>query len=546
MTRPLGLAAFLATLALLQAAPVPPPPRLAVVISVDQCRADYLERFAPWFTDGGFRRLLDHGAVFTEARHRHALTATAPGHAVLLSGVSPSVHGIIANDWFDQADDHWFGAVADPTVQLTSTASPPTVGASPHRFLASTVGDQLKLRHGDASRVIALANKDRAAILLGGHRADGVYWMPLDRFTTSTFYRADSPAWLDTFNAKHSIDGLFGRRWDRLLPVEPYDQVQGPDNAPGEESRLALGTTFRRTVDGGLTAPGQAYYEAFRLSPDSTVLLGALAQTVVVAEKLGQHEATDLLCLGFSQPDYVGHSFGSDSHEIMDTMLRLDRVLAEFFTFLDAHLGAGTWMVVLTADHGGCPLPEWVAEGDRLPAGRLDWAALQTAAATALDAAFGPLPDASPWLQRDAYGFHLSTAATTTHPARELRRVVRDALLTLPSVDSAWTRDELLENRPESNRRDFEAWRLSYHASRSPDVVFTPRPYVVDRSPHGSNHGTPHDYDRHVPLIFQGPGLPAGRFADPVNTEQLAPTLSRLLHVPRPPDADQPLLPHLF
>lgn len=529
------------------------PPKLAVVISVDQFRADYLERFEPYFGDNGFRRLLERGAVYSEARFRHALTATAPGHATLLSGSPPSVHGIVANSWLERATERSVGAVSDPTEQLVGAAPVSTIfprdGASPRRFLGTTVGDQLKLRFGETCRVLSLSNKDRAAILMGGHSADAVYWLPTDRFVTSTYYRQQLPDWAEAFNREQSVDQLFGQKWDRLLPVEIYDRVQGPDSAAGEEIRHGLDGTFPRVVDGGLTAPGKDFYDSFRLSPDSTRLLAAFARAAIDAEQLGRHAAPDLICISFSQTDYVGHSFGPDSHEMMDTILRLDRVLAELFLHLDATLGDGAWIAVLSADHGCAPLPERAASSpNRLFAGRLDWDTIEATGNKALTDTFGPAPADSVWLVRDAYGF-LIPAATVRASGQEpatLRRVLRDALLQHPQIESAWTRDEILENRPERNRPDFAAWQLSYHPDRSPDVVFTPKPYVVDRSPFGTNHGTPHDYDCHVPLIFCGPGIPAGHFSEPVTPEQLAPTLSRLLKIPRPPQANQPILPHIF
>ncbi len=277
--------------------------------------------------------------------------------------------------------------------------------------------------------------------------------------------------------------------------------------------------------------------------------MGSFATAAIEGEQLGRHSAPDLLCISFSQTDYVGHSFGPDSHEIMDTVLRLDRVLAELFSFLDKRIGADAWIVALSADHGACPLPERAAgDAERLFAGRLDWDALNFAAEAAFAHAFGPLAGDGAWVARDAYGFRLIASAVESsgQPPAALRRVLRSALLAHPQIESAWTRDELLAHRAESNHPHFAAWRYSYHADRSPDVVFTPKPYVVDRSPSGTNHGTPHDYDCHVPLIFCGPGIPAGHFSEPVTPEQLAPTLSRLLQIPRPPQANQPLLPGIF
>jgi hypothetical protein len=550
-TVPMSLAPEAASLALNPAAP-----RLAVVISLDQFRADYLERFRPWMVEGGFRRLLEHGAVFTEAHHRHALTATAPGHATLLTGVTPQVHGIIANEWFDPAAGRVVRAIGDPTAPIVGLApsavrSPGGVletedNASPRGLLAETVGDQLKLRFGSQSRVISLANKDRAAVLMGGHLADGAYWMVRDRFVTSRYYRADLPGWVAAFNAEDRINRAFGHTWDRLLARSVYDAVQGPDDAPGEESRLGLGTTFPRRIDGGNAAGiTPAFYEAYHLDPESSVLLGQFAQRAIVAEQLGRHAAPDLLCIGFSQTDYVGHSYGPDSHEMMDSVLRLDRVLADLFTFLDREVGADRYALVLTSDHGSCPLPEHVQSFARgATAGRLDWPVLNRDVETALTAAFGAPADGAAWTVRDSYGYRLvgKTLAAQKVAAPAARTVIKETLLRSPQIEVAWTRDELLGTVGASGRY-LDAWRLSYHAARGWDVVCSPKPFIVDRSPAGTNHGTPYDYDNHVPLVWFGAGVVPGVHREDVGTDSLAPTLTALLGVPRPAQA---LAPRLF
>jgi hypothetical protein len=341
--------AWLALPVALPAGPAPGPgegPRLAVVIAIDQCRADYLERFRPWFVAGGFRRLLAGGAVFTDAHHRHALTATAPGHATISTGVHADRHGVIANEWFDPVAGRWAGSIEDPAAPLVGAAAPPVrlpggalgtdLTASPRQLLAATVGDQLKLRHGAQSRVIGLANKDRGGIFLAGRLADAVYWFHQGRVVTSRYYRETLPAWVGDFNAADPINRRHGQTWDRLLPREVYDQVQDPDDAAGEESRHGLGTVFPRRIDGGRPAPDAEFHNAYRLDPHGSEVLGRLAQRAIVAEQLGRRATPDLLCLAFSQLDYCGHSFGPDSHEIMDSVLRLDRsVGGAALTFLD-------------------------------------------------------------------------------------------------------------------------------------------------------------------------------------------------------------------
>ncbi len=522
--------------------------RLAVVISVDQCRADYLERFAPYFVAGGFRRLLEHGAVYRSAYHKHAMTATAPGHATILTGVSASRHGIIANEWFDAEAGHVMAAVDDARAPVVGAvrkavqmpgATDAEITGSPRRLLATTVGDQLKLRFGAASRVISLANKDRAAIFLGGRLADAAYWFVDGHVVTSRYYRDTLPAWVEKLNAEERIDRVFGQTWERLLDAKIYDAVQGPDDAPGEEGSTGLGTTFPHKIDGGIAAPGAAFYGAYRASPWWTELLGELAKRAIVEEKLGQHAAPDLLCVGFSQLDYAGHLFGPDSHEIMDSVLRMDRVLADLLTVLDREVGEGNYVVVLTGDHGVAPLPEHVQSFQRdMIAGRLDRAKLSANVEEALTKKFGEAPGGAAWSLRDGFGFRLvpATLAAKNVPAEEAERIVKETLLRSPQVGCAFTREELLGHVPASGAY-LEAWRLSFNAERSPEVMFSPRPYVVDRSGRGTNHGTPYDYDAHIPLVWFGAGIKPRVVIERVGTDAIAPTLANLLGVPRPPEA---------
>ncbi len=517
-------------------------PRLAVVIAVDQMRADYLERFRPWFGEGGFKRLLEGGAVYADAHHRHAMTATAPGHSTLLTGVSASVHGIIANEWFDPAAGQVVSSVADPAAPLVGAPDSPVrlpggvadtdPTASPARLLAATVGDQLKAAFGDDTRVIGLANKDRGGIFLSGRRADAVYWMHLGRIVTSRYYRPTLPPWVEAFNATNPINSRYGQTWDRLLPREFYDRVQGPDDMPGEQARHGLGVTFPRKIDGGRPSLDAEFHNAYRVDPHGSAVLSRLAQEVVRAEKLGHHAAPDLLCVAFSQLDYCGHSFGPDSHEIMDSVLRLDRALAELLTFLDAEVGPGRWTAVLSADHGVAPLPE------RSGGSRIDWPVLNQTVEAALTSAFGAPADGAAWTVRDSYGYRLIPATLSARgvTSSAAQRVVKQALLTSPQVAIVWTRDELL-NPALTEGEALAAWRLSFNVERSQDVVLSPRRYIVDRSPNGTNHGTPYDYDSHIPLIWYGAGVTPGRTVERIGSDDIAPTLARQLGVPPPPAA---------
>jgi hypothetical protein len=252
-------------------------PRLAVIISVDQMRADYLTRFEPFFGLGGFRRMMEGGAWFEECRYRHAVTKTAVGHATISTGVYGNVHGIVGNEWIDLDSWEQVNAVEDRDSPLVgarpkATRSPGGLlelksGRSPRHLWATTVGDQLKLRYGSASTIVSVSHKDRAAILLGGKSADEVYWMEDGRFVTSTYYRAALPDWAAAYNATEPAAAYFGRTWDRVRPVADYDRVAGPDDAAGEMDEPSMGRTFPKTITGGEAGPSGKFFDAVAHSP---------------------------------------------------------------------------------------------------------------------------------------------------------------------------------------------------------------------------------------------------------------------------------------
>lgn len=533
----------------LQAETPASPPKLAVVISIDQFRADYLVRFRPYFVEGGFKRLLEGGADFQDNHYRHAVTKTAPGHATILSGVHADVHGIIANEWIDRTTWRMIESVEDPAFPLVGAApaagrSPGGVleaksGRSPRSFLATTVGDQLKLRFGANSKVFAVAHKDRSAILMGGKLADSAYWINEGRLVTSTYYRDRLPAWVEAFNAQGRVEALFGSIWDRVLPAAVYDAVQGPDDAPGENTDFGFGRTLPKRLDGGADKLSPKFYEAFENDPRASVLVAEFVKEAILQEQLGRHANTDLLCVGFSQLDKVGHSYGPDSHEVMDSVLRLDRVLADLLTFLDREVGLAHCVVVLTADHGASPLPERIrAVSPEIAAGRLQTAELDAAVTAALDRAYGPLPADDYWALRDNFGYHLrpSALAAKKVSVADAARVVKQVLLGWPQIATAFTAAEVAAMAGEGDSL-FAASRRSFFPARSQDVIFVLKPYFIDRPNSGTNHGTPYDYDTHVPQLWFGAGVTAGLHRERTGVDDLAPTLAALLGVPRPPQA---------
>ena len=342
------------------------PPRLVVVIVIDQFRYDYLERFRNHFSEGGFNLLLASGANFINGHYRHSQTNTGSGHAVIMSGCHGRYNGIVSNDWLDRETHERVYCVQDPGSILlgweeenTMTPGQPKEGRSPRQFIGTTVGDEFKLARSHRPRVISISFRDRTAVLLGGKFADAAYWWWRGRFVTSDYYLYEVPDWVAEFNRSNHTESYFGRVWDRLLPAEEYI-IQGSDDFLGEFSGLGLGRTFPKRIDGGADVVGVDFYAAFASSPFSNEVLFSFAREALIREGLGLQEGTDILCLSLSANDIIGHHYGPGSHEVMDTVLRTDKLLSRFFAFL---MEIGLWehsTIVLTSDHGVAPIPERV------------------------------------------------------------------------------------------------------------------------------------------------------------------------------------------
>jgi predicted AlkP superfamily pyrophosphatase or phosphodiesterase len=510
----------------------PQRPKLVVVIVVDQLRADYLPRFRTRFVNRGFNLMLRRGAGFSDARHLHAATLTCPGHAAVLAGSHPDVNGIIANVWYDAATDRAVYCAADTSVTLVGAE---TEGRSPRNLVGSTVGDELKLATGGRGKVVAIAGKDRSAIMLGGHRADGAYWMVDTLFVTSTYYMKDLPGWARQFNASGAVSAYSGRSWDRLLPRSAYDAL-GPDDAEGEEGDVNSSRAFPHRLG---EASSDKFVDAFEASPYQNEVIADFAMRAVTEEGLGLDEVPDLLAIGFSANDLIGHAYGPDSHEVMDVTLRTDRLLQRMFGFLDRRVGLRNVVIVLTADHGVAPLPERV---NRLNPGagatRLDPAVLATAAETALRARFGAPPSASwvarfasPWLYLNVRGLQ-----QRGHSIEEAERIAQAAIRPVPGVSLVLTATELQQPR---NPAVPSAAAFSFYPSRSGNIYYELTPYVVPGSAReGTTHGSPWSYDARVPMLWFGRSIRPGVYHEPASTADIAPTLTFLLGI-GPPDSSQ-------
>jgi len=482
--------------------PVQPRTKLVVLVVVDQMRVDYLKYYDAKIS-GGFRRL-QTGAVYTQAFYPYASTETAQGHSTMVTGESPSVSGIVGDSWYDRGRK-------GPAVAAGESPDHPLIGGaarggSPEQLLVPTVGDQMKKRDR-RSLVLAASWKRYCAMLMAGRHGDAGYWLDesTGQMVTSDYYLQAYPSWVDAFNATDPTKAYFGKDW--------------------------LGHKFSTRPQ-----PDAMFRARVKESPYGNDILLDFVTRLVNNTPLGQDSVPDFLGVSFSSVDAVGHAYGPFTPELDDTFLQQDRQLGLFMQALDARVGPGNWTMALVADHGVAELPEKVKArgGD---AGRIDAVKLRAAVAHDLTVRVGP--DAERLIEAvESPEFYLDYAEAGRRgiDAPTLERAVADVAMKQPGIAKAYTRNEIMSAAPNSDPI-LRAIAEGFYPGRSGDIYLVVKPNYIFRGATGTSHGTPYEYDQHVPLIFYGAGIVPGTHNERVVINDLAPTLAYLA------DAQMPALP---
>ncbi len=557
-------------------------PSLVVVISVDQLRYDLVDRFAPWLTEGGFKRFAKTGATFPNARYRYGSTFTGPGHASIGTGRPPAESGIVGNTWFERdapvdpkqwewyfddtvayrppgvaatpfvaEGDWWWKLGGSPRYCVYDDRVKPTQGAtsgmSPASLAEDSLGDRIK-ENNPASRVIAVALKDRAAILMGGRRADAAYWFDYKTpaFISSTYYRFD-PA---VFSFNDSVTGYIPatKQWTQS-PFIPAADLQRVTFDPPEAWPL------KNTRYGGTFPHPAKDIRGMTYSPLGHEMLLDFAQHVIATENLGAHNGTpDVLFVGVSSTDYLGHYYGPDSMEVADSIVRLDRALEHFLSALERRFGNRV-VVALTADHGVQSNPEIVKLRDpKADVGRVD---LRNADPKAKR--ISELPPLRIEIERElakrlgirfdvnaslddvlVYFFEEPTLylnwkriAVLKLDGERVKRSLRDVMAAMKTngFSGAWTNTEIMSSGPDSPPL-VKLMRAAYRGDRSGDVLLALRPgWIWTWGSNSTTHGQPVENDLRVPLMLYGPGITPGAYNDDASPLDLAKSIGTLLGV---------------
>ncbi|MEY4611453.1 MAG: hypothetical protein RL246_1772 [Bacteroidota bacterium] len=506
-------------------ATLPKRPALVVGIVVDQMRYDYLYKYADRYSENGFKRLMREGLNCQDNHYNYAPTVTAAGHTSVYTGTVPAVHGIVGNDWTDVATGKKVYCTDDSTVVTVGTTGK-TGWMSPKNMWTSTITDQLKMAQNFRSKTIAIALKDRGAILPGGHTADGSYWYDSKegRWITSSFYMKELPAWVQAFNGEERATKYVKQGWNTLYPIQTY-RNSAEDNSPFEGKFPGEKTSaFPHDLKEGNPL------EVLRSTPYGNQLTKEFALQAIDSEKLGQQGNTDFLAISFSSTDYVGHSFGPQSIELEDTYLRLDQDIADILAVLDKKFGKDQVLVFLTADHAVADVPGYL-QSKKMPGGVFDRVKATADMKKAIGSTFGNVDLLVSEDNSQLYFNHgmMSKLGIDHH---KLFDVVRTSY----QKQEGFSELIDLRNIKGSNLNDLYSHLVinGYHPARSGDFMVLLKPQWFMGSKTGTTHSTLYAYDTHVPLLFYGWKVKPNEITARTSISDISTTLANWLNCMEP------------
>ncbi|MGB5461634.1 MAG: alkaline phosphatase PafA [Eudoraea sp.] len=531
-------------------------PKLVVGIVVDQMRFDHLYKYQERFSNGGFKRLMRDGFNYKNTQYNYIPTVTAAGHASIYTGTTPSAHGIIGNTWYQRSSKQVITNIGDSNELIVGTTDVNSYGASPRNLLTTTITDQLRIGTNFRAKVISVSLKDRGAILPGGHAANAAYWHDWKSspgyFVSSSYYMDELPKWVNSFNKLEKSNSYLSDSWSTLYPIESYTASAPDDN----NYERALGGKTSATFPYDYKSMRERYREIgaeFQLiwvTPAGNSLLTDFAIEAIKSEGLGTDDITDFINISYSVPDVIGHTFGPQSVEFEDVILRLDRDIENLLKSLDATVGTGNYLLFLTSDHGSVPVASYLAD-HKLPAGLAHINQYETALLTHLNSKYGT----NQWIENfdgEAVYLNRDVIKQKKLSLRAVQQEAADFLITLDEVTGALTASDLQSQSYSYGMK--QMLQNGYHSKRSGDVLLIFKPgFIQNLDPRitmqkikGTTHGSGYAYDTHVPMLWFGNSIPKGKSVRKVSVIDIAPSIAQILNIPYPSGTSGEPLIELF
>lgn len=504
-------------------------PKLVVGIVVDQMRYDYLTRFWNHFDEGGFKRLVNEGFNCKNNHFNYAPTSTGPGHTSVYTGTTPATHGIIGNNWYDKVENKEVYCASDDSYKSVGTSSD-AGKMSPHRMNVTTITDELRLHTQKRGKTIAIALKDRGAVLPGGHTANAAYWFhgaDEGKWITSSYYMKELPKWVNDFNASGKIKA-YKKPWTALKDINTYIESGSDNNSYEGLFEDETTPTFPHSTPNLLNKSKD--FEILKATPYGNSITTDFAIEALKEENLGEDSVTDFLAISFSSTDYIGHKYGVNSKEIQDAYLRLDQDLIRLFKALDKRVDENEYTVFLTADHGAIDVPSYLKD-QKIPAGYFEFEEMKPQFNEFLKYTFGTTDIVKNFSNYQFFLDH-EVIKNLDLELEKVQGIISKEVLGYTGVDRVYTGQQMIKSQYISGIPYI--LQNGYNQKRSGDVLIVLKPGMISYPKTGSTHGSPQIYDTHVPLLFYGKGIKKGHTVERTEIPDIAPTIAALLGISFP------------
>lgn len=501
-------------------------PKVVIGLVVENMRPDYIQRYWNKFQSDGFKKLYTQGAVCSNVNLNLQYHSYASGTATLFTGVNPSIHGIIGKTWYDRlrsketectADDYYFTVGSDSK----------NGNASPKKLLSNTITDNLKIFSQGKSLIYSAAMNRESAVFAAGHAADGAFWFDIEngKMISSSFYISTFPDWVRDFNAENYGERFSYQNWVTLLPEKEYTESL-PDNYLFEKGYFDTWNTFPHTI-------GRYSRKAEQLTPVKTTpyaneIIKEFALKLFENTALGQDEHTDFVSLIFSSMDYEQGSFGPASLEMQDNYLYLDKYIAEVINYAEKKFGKENVLFFLTANTSASYPVDYLKEEFNLPVNHFSPESSLALLTSYLNVTYGE----GNWIE-----FYNDLQVYLNHDLikknkinlNEMREGASDFINQFEGIQLSLTANQLEQGS--STNGLLATLYKSYVKNRSGDFL-----YLLKEGWQPSYKFKKVNYtdQSHIPLVFYGAGIQAQNISEKYNAIDLVPTLSDLIHIPRP------------
>lgn len=514
-------------------------PKLVVGIVVDQMKMEYLFRFCDDFSNDGFKRLMANGYTFQNMHYNFMPTYTAPGHASIYTGATPSTHGIVSNEWFSRKLGKEMYCTDDSSVSTVGDGTKEEGEMSPRNLLTTTITDELRMGTNFKGKVLGLSLKDRGAILPAGHFANWAFWYSkTGSFISSTFYGEKLPDWVQKFNDEKHYMPYFNKGWDLLKSRSTYNESLEDNNPYEGKLYNSVAPVFPYDLK-DMYAKNDA--GVLRSTPFGNNLLAEFAMKAIEKEELGKDNITDFLAISFSSTDYVGHLLGPRSMELQDTYLRLDQTIAEFLNYLDKTVGKDNYLLFLTADHAGAENVNYLRD-HKYNVNSVNPKDIRTNLKDFSIKTFG----ADLVLNYSSFNlfFNKEVIKSKNLDLNTVIEAFKSYLMAQDYVKRVYKEEDILNATGNDYFLNFIA--KGYDVTQNGDLVILDKPGYIEYQGTGTSHGTTYTYDTHVPAIFYGWHIKKGESYDKKEITEIAPTIAQKIKISFPNGTEAQVLEEIL